>query len=101
MSVNIEFEGKAKDGDVLTVCGEWLCAKSLPKNAIPQLPKLEKGQRAVLTVQDDGKMEWRVRKTAKEAALFGGGSSLSMMVLAFCIYKAYLWWKNQDNGGEE
>ena len=66
------------------------------KVELPALPKLEKGQRAILVVQGDtGKPEWIIRQPGPSRGE-SAGTSLTMIAVALVVYNRFMAWWNSD-----
>jgi hypothetical protein len=98
VAIDLEIIGKAKDGDVLVVDGQLpnFRTETMPAyvQTLPKAPKLEKGQRAVLSYEGN-QVYWKV----KEAKGVSGGQSagISFLMVAGMIFAYHRWQKSQSS----
>lgn len=102
--INLEFEGKGRDGDILVVDGQLpnFRTEAMPAyiQTLPKAPKLAPGQRAVLLMEGKGKtqdMYWKVREPKGITGGQSAGISIGTVIAAIIIYdRAKAWWENRD-----
>lgn len=100
LPLELSFEGKAEDGDILVVDGAFpnFRTEKMPAyvQTFPKVPRLEKGQKAIL-VYEGNEIKWHVKDAKGISRSESAGTSFFVMVIGFFIYKWFTKNKGREN----
>lgn len=88
--IELELKGNLPKGKVWVNCKDkdGICFEDMPTLTMPPAPRLVKGQKAVLTMDDTNGASWEVQNAASVAAA-SSGISLTMLISGYMLWRKF------------